>query len=127
VNNVFYVEGRLRKAEKALVEKHLKECNYCLQKVIELKETEYLYSLSKRGLLKNFFTSVKKLFTHKKLILAFACIILLFSVLFVTVKQESLPVDPSSIVTVRATLVKRIVSVHKIFSQKFASIHIKQI
>jgi tetratricopeptide (TPR) repeat protein len=99
---VFYVEGRLRKAEKALLEKHLKECNYCLQKVIELKETEYLYSLSKRGLLKNFFTSVKELFTHKKLILAFACIILLFSVLFVSVKQESLPVDPSSIVTVRA-------------------------
>ena len=99
---IFYVEGRLRRAEKALVEKHLKECNYCLQKVIELKETEYLYNLSKRSSLKSFFNSVKELFTQKKLIFAFACIILLFSILFLSVKKESLPVDPSSIVTVRA-------------------------
>jgi hypothetical protein len=40
-------------------------------------------------------------------------------------KLKELGVD--KIVKIIKTLVKRIVSVHKIFSQKFASIHIKQI
>lgn len=73
----FYLQGRLTKGEENFLVEHINKCAYCLMRITELRESLWLYEKSRKT-----FKVLPSLKTEKKLILAFALIMIVFSVLF---------------------------------------------
>lgn len=100
---VFFVNGRLNKYERKLVEKHIRECFYCLNKITELKENEYLYKKSQRKGLFSGIITILSPFYWKKYVLAFVSIFIIIALLFLlNIEKQTLSLNPSSIVRIQA-------------------------